>query len=154
MNHLNFSWVISDKLAGSAAPSCMEDLVWLKNKGILALVRMAEQNKRGTGKHHIEQLGFWDCYEPVPDFTAPSPAQISRMVEFISRAISSGRPVAVFCGAGLEEPERYWPAISLLRDATPSMPLMKYARKRPGSIETKAQEEAVMNYSTVKHAST
>ena len=146
VNHLNFSWVINGKLAGHAAPSSVEDLTWLKNKGILALVRMAEENKQGISKHQIEQLGLLDCYEPVPDFTAPNPAQISSMVEFISRAISSGRPVAVSCSAGLGRTGTILACYLTTQGCSAQQAIKTVRAKRPGSIETKGQEEAVINY--------
>ena len=45
MNQLNFSWIIDVKLAGHQAPSSEQDLIWLKDQGVLALGRIAETHK-------------------------------------------------------------------------------------------------------------
>ena len=44
MNPLNFAWVIDGKLAGHEGPSSEQDLVWLKQRGILGVVRLIEQD--------------------------------------------------------------------------------------------------------------
>jgi len=46
IERLNFSWPIDGEIAGHAAPLNADDLVFLRDKGIKGLVRMAE--KRAT----------------------------------------------------------------------------------------------------------
>ena len=146
MNRLNFSWVIYGKLAGHATPSSAEDLMWLKKQGILALVRIAEKSKSGVNNQQIGQLGLWDCHEPVPDFTAPTPAQIGRMIEFITKALFAGRPVGISCGAGLGRTGTILACYLVSEGFALDTAINEVRVKRPGSIETKEQEQVIRAY--------
>ena len=41
-----------------------------------------------------------DCYEPVTDWTAPSQAQLERVIGFIADEVARGAVAAASCGAG------------------------------------------------------
>jgi atypical dual specificity phosphatase len=101
MNFLNFNWVIDGKLAEHQAPASESDLIWLKNQGVLALVRMEESHKLKISSQQIKQVGLLDYHEPVTDFTAPTLHQIISMVNFINKSISENKPVGVSCHSGL-----------------------------------------------------
>lgn len=146
MSYLNFSWLIDGKLAGHQAASSEHDLVWLKKQGILALVRMAEKHKAKVSSLQVEQLGLWDCHEPVPDFTAPNPEQVSKMLQFITRSLSEGRPVGVSCGAGIGRTGVILACYLVSQGYNASAAIDEVRAKRPGSIETKDQEDAVKAY--------
>ena len=70
MNRLNFSWIIDGKLAGHSVPDSVQDIAWLKNKGIRTCVRMAEGSTAKTIGSAIVDAVLIDYHEPVPDFTA------------------------------------------------------------------------------------
>ena len=148
MRSLDFSWVIKDKLAGHQAPWSVDDLAWLKIRGIKALVRMAENTKAIVSTIQVEGLGLRDCYEPVGDFTAPTQAQISRMVSFISLSLSEGRPVGVSCGAGLGRTGTILACYLVSTGLSAEAAMTEVRNKRPGSIETREQEEAVRAYAS------
>ncbi|KTB47427.1 putative protein-tyrosine phosphatase [Dehalogenimonas alkenigignens] len=146
MDQYNFSWVIAGRLSGHQAPSSMEDLLWLKQQGILALVRMAQPEVTRITSSQIEHLGMWDCHEPVPDFTAPEQDQIKRIMGFIAKALVTDRPVGVSCGAGMGRTGTIL-ACYFVSQGWDAQKAMTYVRSlRPGSIETKAQEHAVIEY--------
>ena len=65
MNQLNFSWLIHRVVAGHSAPLSVEDLIYLKQKGIKALVRMAELEKTRVTDIQVVEMGFTDCHVPV-----------------------------------------------------------------------------------------
>lgn len=148
MNKLDFSWVIEGKLAGHQAPSSEQDLIWLKQQGILALVRMAEKNRTKVDQLQIECLGLSDCHMPVTDFTAPKQAQIDRMVTFITNALAEGRPVGVSCGAGLGRTGTILACYLISFCLSSEEAIREVRAKRPGSIETKEQEQAVRTYAS------
>jgi atypical dual specificity phosphatase len=97
---MNFSWLEHGWLAGCRGPRTDADLAFLARVGIRALVRLAAEEETGVCASDVEQHVMEDCYEPVEDWTAPLQEQIDRVVAFINRALSSGKPVAVSCGAG------------------------------------------------------
>jgi len=49
----------------------------------------------------IKGLVLIDLHEPIPDFAAPSPDQIDRIVGFMKTSISSRDRIGVPCGAGI-----------------------------------------------------
>jgi len=141
----DFSWVIPGKLAGHASPKTLHDLAWLKEQGIRALVRMAEESQVAL-RSQIKELGFIDCHEVVPDLHAPTQAQIEKMMALIEKNIASGNPVGVSCGAGYGRTGTII-ACYLVRigfDAENAMAEIR--KKRPGSIETDEQEGVVRAY--------
>jgi atypical dual specificity phosphatase len=148
INDLNFSWVIDGKLAGHREPSSDEELIWLKNLRILALVRMAEKDKSKVSSLQITHLGLLDCHEPVPDFTAPTIPQINRMVEFITHSVSNGRPVGVSCGAGLGRTGTILACYLVNQGWDSDEAINEVRAKRLGSIETGEQEKVIKAYAS------
>ena len=143
MTQLNFSWVIDGKLAGHQGPTSVEDLVWLKEQGVLALVRLIEKNKAEVSASQIGKLGMWDLHEPVPDFDIPKSDQIDRIIQFIDKAISAKRPVGVSCKYGQGRTGTII-ACYLVRHGLDAKFAMDEVRKMgPGAIETKEQENVV-----------
>jgi atypical dual specificity phosphatase len=100
LSEMNFSWVVSGRLAGCAGPVLQRDLSLLFSQGIRALVRLGSREEGAFDQQDIAEAGMEDCYEPVPDFTAPSLNQIERVIQFIARSLGQGKPVAISCGAG------------------------------------------------------
>ncbi|MFC1972628.1 dual specificity protein phosphatase family protein [Chloroflexota bacterium] len=143
---MNFSWLVDGQLAGHQAPSSEQDLIWLQAQGVLALVRMAEIHKSQLNSHQIEQFGILDWHEPVTDMTAPKPAQINRVIQFIMKSLSQGKPVGVSCGAGLGRTGTILACYLVNQGFTPELAIKEVRVKRPGSIETLGQEEAIKGY--------
>lgn len=146
MNNLNFSWMIDGKLAGHHAPSSEQDLIWLKKQGVVALVILAEKYKTEVTSFQIAQLGLLDYHEPVPDFTAPSPTQINKIMQFIAASLSEGSPVGVSCGEGLGRTGTILACYLVSQGYEASAAIDEVREKRPGSVETKSQEDAVRAY--------
>ncbi|MDD4230663.1 MAG: dual specificity protein phosphatase family protein [Dehalococcoidales bacterium] len=145
MNHLNFSWIIEGKLAGHSAPHSEKDLTWLKEQGILSLVRMAEQDEEQVS-NKIAKLDIWDLHEPVTDFEPPELYQILRMVEFINASCLAGRPVGVSCGAGYGRTGTILACYLVSQCYDAEAAIKEVREKRPGSIENKKQEDAIRQY--------
>lgn len=143
---LNFSWLVDEEIAGHSAPTADDDLNYLREKGITALVRMAESNKVQVTPPQIEKAGFIDCHEPVPDFSAPKQDQIDRMIAFISESVATGKAVGVSCGAGIGRTGVVLACylVSKCHTAEQAMEEVKY--KRGTDIETTDQKEAVRSY--------
>jgi len=146
----NFSWVLQDKLAGHSGPNSLKDLIWLKNQGIRALVRLSETME--VSREEIDGLGFDDCHEPVKNYTAPRQEQIDRILLFIEKANSEGKPVGVSCGAGIGRTGTILACYLASRGMGAEEAIQKIRALRYGSIETDSQEEAVRTYVMRKKA--
>lgn len=146
MNLLNFSWVIDGKLAGHQAPSSEHDLEWLKKQGVLAFVRMAEEHMAKVDSHQIEQLGLLDYHMPVPDFTPPTLTQIGEMIQFIEVSLYERRPVGISCRAGMGRTGTILACYLVSKGYEADSAIDEIRTLRPGSIETKSQEDVVKAY--------
>ena len=141
MGQMNFSWVLHGSLAGAEGPARVRDLLYLKQQGIQAVVRMETQT---ISEARVDLI---DLYEPVADFTPPSLAQIQRMVLFIQEQIeTSQRPVAVTCYAGLGRTGTVLACYLVHEGNSPDNAVSKLRELRPGSIQTREQEDSVHRY--------
>jgi len=146
MDHLNFSWLIQGSVAGHSAPLSEADLRYLKQRGIKSLVCMVEFHRVRITGAQIAASGFIYCYEAVPDLTSPTKGQLDKLVAFIKKSVAENRPVGVSCGAGLGRTGTVL-ACYLVSLGYNSIEAINEVRvRRPGSIETKTQEEAVKMY--------
>ena len=141
MQHLNFSWLLEGSLAGAQGPVNRRDLMFLKLRDIAAVIRMEEDTISA------EALELADLYEPVPDFTAPQIDQIDRMCQFIDQQIESwDHPVVVTCKAGLGRTGTVLACYLVYVGYTAENAIDFVRSQRPGSIESREQEEAVNRY--------
>ena len=144
MARLSFSWLVEDKVAGHQAVFWLQDVEWLKKQGVLAMVRLA--NSPGVTSSQIAGTAVGDCPEFVEDMQAPTQAQIDIIMAFILELLSNNRPVGVSCNAGVGRTGTIL-ACYLVRKGKQADEAIKEVRlKRPGSIETVEQEEAVSEY--------
>jgi hypothetical protein len=91
----NFSWLLKNKLAGSARPKNDSELSWLWNQGIRAIVCLNKETpliRRVVADH-----GFQYEFIPVQDFLAPSIEDMNRYIRFVKDMINQGKPVVTCC---------------------------------------------------------
>lgn len=151
MERLNFSWLIDGEISGHSAPLTEDDLVFLKSKGIRALVRMAEKHKVRVTPRKIESHGFMDLHEPVIDFTAPTQYQIDKIITFIKASISNGMPIGVSCGAGIGRTGTILACYLISKSYNSEQAMEEVKRKRGAGIETEEQKKAVRKYAERLH---
>jgi atypical dual specificity phosphatase len=70
------------------------------------------------------------------------------MVAFITKALSEGKPVGVSCGAGLGRTGTILACYLVSKGLKLEMAVNEVRDKRPGSIETKEQEQAIKTYAS------
>ncbi len=151
MEKLNFSWLIDGEISGHGAPLTEDDLLFLKHKGVRALVRMAEKHKVRVTPTQIENYGFMDLHEPVIGFTAPTQYQIDKIVTFIKESISNGIPVGVSCDAGIGRTGTILACYLVSKSYTSEQAIEEVKRRRGAEIEAEEQKEAVRTYAMRLH---
>ncbi len=146
VKRLNFSWLIDGKIAGHGAPLINEDLAYLRSKGIRSLVRMVLAKDALVTPAQIAKYGFNDLHEPVIDYWAPDQVQIDKIIKFIAESLSQDKPVGVSCNAGLGRTGTILACFMVNRGYNSEVAIKEVGLKRPHSIETREQEEAVRIY--------
>ena len=137
---MNFSWIIPDKLAGSMGPVIPEELLYLKEQGIGALVRMERNTISGEG------AGLNDFAEYVEDTQPPTFSQVDRIIAFIQEQIDGEAPVAVSCKAGVGRAGTVL-ACYLVHTGYSATDAVAHVRGvRPGSVENPIQLSFVYSY--------
>ena len=144
MQYMNFGWVLDNELAGSQGPVNLQDLFFLYQQGVRAVIRMEERTIPADTGGHVDIV---DLFVPVRDFTPPDQAQIQRMIDFIDeQAVRNDRPVVVSCYAGIGRTGTVLASYLVTRGFEPADAINEVRRLRPGSIQTPEQEAAVREY--------
>lgn len=155
---MNFSWLDGGMIAGCRGPRTDADLAFLVSVGIRALVRLASEEETGLCGTDVEAHGIQDCYEPVKDFTLPLQTQIDRVVSFMNAAITSGRPVAVSCGAGCGRTGTLLGCFLIYKGLSPEAAIRRLLDVRPCSGEINrvppGQRDAIIEYGRRRAART
>jgi atypical dual specificity phosphatase len=137
---MNFSWVIPGVLAGSMGPVIDEELQYLKEKGIGAIVRLEQQTISG------ESAGLIDLAEFVPDFHATTIDQMDRIIAFIYEQVRQDKSVVVCCKAGMGRTGTVLACYLLHERYNAEDALVRVRSLRPGSVESPFQQEFVYRY--------
>jgi atypical dual specificity phosphatase len=143
---LNFSWLVPGEVAGHRAPESVDDLDYLKSKGVTVLVRMIEQHKAKVTMSQVVNHGFIDVHEPVIDFEPPSQIQIDKMIESIKQYVAKGRLVGVSCHAGKGRTGTILACYLVSKCLTAEQALAELKKRRGVGPDTPSQEEAVRTY--------
>ena len=85
-------------------------------------------------------------HDPVVDFTPPSPEQLLEIVRWMRSQVQAGRAVAVHCMAGLGRTGTVLAAWRVAEGLPPELAIADVRRRRPGSIETRGQEDAIFEF--------
>jgi atypical dual specificity phosphatase len=145
-NPLNFSWVMDGKLAGHGAITTTDDIDFIRNQGIKALVRMAGGEPATSMHQKLLLSGLDDLHLSVTNFSAPTQKQIAAMIDFINSSVAKGWPVSVSCGAGYGRAGTVLACYLITQGFSAHEAIEAIRDKRPGSIETPEQEQAVWEY--------
>lgn len=92
----NFNWLITDKIAGSARPKNIKELMWLKKHNIKAIATVM---LFPLDKKLIHDLRFEYLFLQVP--RVPTPLQIKIFINFVDLMLAQNKPVLIHCRNGL-----------------------------------------------------
>jgi atypical dual specificity phosphatase len=142
-----FSWVSEARIAGMPQPGVRraldQDLSFLEGQGIDLLITLTERplDAEALGRHRIATLHI-----PVRDYTAPTMEQLDIYVAAVEAAMAEGKAVGTHCGAGLGRTGTFLAGLLGASGRDADTAIAEVRALRPGSIETRAQEEAVHDY--------
>ncbi len=107
----------TDRLAVGCAPMSYEDLDYIREQGISAIVNLCGEY---CDLHRIERdSGFEVCYLPVPDDGAPKVEELDRALHWLDEAMILGKKVLIHCRFGIGRTTTFLTAYFLRRGFDP-----------------------------------
>lgn len=142
-----FSWVVDQQLAGMPRPGSAADLdddvEFLAEQGIDLLVSLTTETLDSSV---LTEFGIESLHLPIADFQPPT---LEQQVEFVARAsqqLSNGGRVGVHCTAGMGRSGTILATYLVYLGQDADAAIDRVRELRPGSIETKEQEDAIRAY--------
>ena len=138
----NFSWIIEEKLAGSAIPTSKEEIDWIKQEGVKSIVTIREEPLEDEWIKDVNYLHVHSNDMGIPKFS-----DLVNSVDFIHQRITNEEPVMVHCLAGLGRTGTIL-ACYLIKyeDMTANDAIEKVRQERHGSIQSFSQEEIIFRF--------
>ena len=138
----NFSWIIEEKLAGSAIPTSKEEVDWVKQEGVKSIVTIREEPLEDEWIKDVNYLHVHSNDMGIPEFS-----DLVNSVDFIHQRITNDEPVMVHCLAGLGRTGTIL-ACYLIKyeDMTANDAIEKVRQERHGSIQSFSQEEIIFRF--------
>lgn len=135
-----FTWIVEGQVAAMPMP-WPEEVRRLPEAGIGGVLSLTERVPDGLPHPELEHLHL-----PVRDFHAPTREQLERASEFIDSVLAQGKGVAVHCTAGLGRTGTVVAGWMIHRGSGVREAIAAVRRRRPGSVETRAQEQALVEF--------
>lgn len=143
----NFSYIIDEKIAGSAHPGAgaqlAERLAQLRDLGFRAILTVCEYPLEDS---MLREFEFEGLHLDVEDFSAPTMEQIERAVDFLKRYSEGESRVLVHCFGGYGRTGTILACYLVSEGMSAEDAIQEVRRLRPGSIEDPSQENAILEY--------
>jgi atypical dual specificity phosphatase len=134
---VSLTWIVERAVAAMPLP-WPEEFDELPGLGIAGVISLTERLPEGLPHPRLRHLHL-----PVPDFTAPTQAQLAEAVDFADGVLAGGGAVAIHCAGGLGRTGTVAAAWLVRRGRSADDAIREVRRRRPGSVETDEQEDAV-----------
>jgi polymorphic toxin system DSP-PTPase phosphatase-like protein len=144
-----FFWLYHGALAGSGRPggrssaglsTLEDDLRWLADNNLRAILTLTEE---ALPTEALRRFSFTSLHLPVRDFTAPTPEQFVRALEFIDHSQASGTGALVHCLMGQGRTGTILAAYLTRTGYSPGDAIQRVRELCPGAIGTSEQERAI-----------
>jgi len=139
----NFSF-IDEFVAGSALINSKEEVEWLSANGVRTVISLVEPSREV--KEIMEELGIENMLFPVEDFEAPPLEVLASIIEIIREREGRGEKVLVHCFAGCGRTGTVLACYLISKGMRPDDALSYLNSKRPCSLESQAQYNALWYY--------
>ena len=138
----NFSWIIEEKLAGSAIPTSKEEIDWIKQEGVKSIVTIREEPLEDEWIKDVNYLHVHSNDMGIPEFN-----DLVFAVDFIHRKIEDNKPVMVHCLAGLGRTGTILACYMIKYQKMSTQDAIDFVREqRHGSIQSYPQEEIIFRF--------
>jgi len=138
----NFSWIIENKLAGSAIPTSIDEVKWVIDQGVKSIVTIREETLDESWVKDVNYLHILSNDMSVPEFD-----DLIYAVDFIHRRITNNEPVMVHCLAGMGRTGAILACYLIkYQKMSASEATEKVREERPGSIQSYPQEEIIFRF--------
>ena len=138
----NFSWLIENKLAGSAIPTSNDEVQWVIEQGVKSIVTVREEPLDDDWVKDVNYLHVHSNDMGVPEFN-----DLVHAVDFIHRRITNNEPVMVHCLAGMGRTGTLLACYLVkYQKISAGDAIQKVREERPGSIQSYPQEEMIFQF--------
>lgn len=120
-----------------------ESLAAMREQGICAVLSLTEEPLEDALLREFEMAYL---HLPIADFTAPSLEQVNRAMNFLREYTLGEAQVLIHCTAGMGRTGTILACYLVDRGETANQAIQEVRWQRPGSIETRAQEEIIRDY--------
>ncbi|MGH9909484.1 MAG: dual specificity protein phosphatase family protein [Nitrososphaerales archaeon] len=135
----NFSWVIEGMLAGSGMPTYREEMDWVRENGVKAVLTLTEEPLLRQWLNNIDYL-----HVPTVNGSSPDIEDIEKAVDFIDKNLKNKKSVMVHCAAGKGRTGTILVAYMMkFRGMNVKGATEEIRSLRPGSVENGSQEIAL-----------